>query len=243
MMNEVRESLRTLEQRYGLFKQQQVTFVTALERTRENARDRARVVSNLGQVQTYLERHCNNATDRRILTMYLDLCRDLSLLCQKLESLKPEASQTDNALETCKTLLMHNSDISNLRARYPHGEVNRLSCDDAKNHYGGVVSLIPVVLDHIEESIAITEQYQQFISKALKRSSPEYTNKMDQNTLNITSASEEQPGTYGVGTQTKTTRAVGQDKNVSDAYSSANQRSSWDVAKPAWRPPGRTNKM
>lgn len=36
--------------------------------------------------------------------------------------------------------------------------VNHLSCDEAKNHYGGVVSLIPLVLDLMKEWIAHSEK-------------------------------------------------------------------------------------
>lgn len=36
--------------------------------------------------------------------------------------------------------------------------VNHLSCDEARNHYGGVVSLIPIVLDLMKEWIAHSEK-------------------------------------------------------------------------------------
>lgn len=36
--------------------------------------------------------------------------------------------------------------------------VNHLSCDEARNHYGGVVSLIPVVLDLMKEWVAHSEK-------------------------------------------------------------------------------------
>lgn len=42
--------------------------------------------------------------------------------------------------------------------RYPHDVVNHLSCDEAKNHYGGVVSLIPIVLDCMKEWVTHTEK-------------------------------------------------------------------------------------
>lgn len=45
-----------------------------------------------------------------------------------------------------------------LPCRYPHDVVNHLSCDEARNHYGGVVSLIPVVLDLMKEWIAHSEK-------------------------------------------------------------------------------------
>lgn len=36
--------------------------------------------------------------------------------------------------------------------------VNHLSCDEARNHYGGVVSLIPIILDLMKEWIAHSEK-------------------------------------------------------------------------------------
>lgn len=45
-----------------------------------------------------------------------------------------------------------------LSCRYPHDVVNHLSCDEARNHYGGVVSLIPIVLDLMKEWIAHSEK-------------------------------------------------------------------------------------
>ncbi|KAH0615382.1 hypothetical protein JD844_004565 [Phrynosoma platyrhinos] len=41
---------------------------------------------------------------------------------------------------------------------YPHDVVNHLSCDEARNHYGGVVSLIPIVLDCMKEWVAHSEK-------------------------------------------------------------------------------------
>ncbi|XP_060155901.1 sperm acrosome-associated protein 9 [Globicephala melas] len=50
MMNEVKESLRSVEQKYQLFQQQQFTFIAALEHCRENASDKIRPISSIGQV-------------------------------------------------------------------------------------------------------------------------------------------------------------------------------------------------
>lgn len=49
-MNEVKESLRGVEQKYRLFQQQQFTFIAALEHCRENAHDKIRPISSIGQV-------------------------------------------------------------------------------------------------------------------------------------------------------------------------------------------------
>ncbi|NXV49324.1 SACA9 protein, partial [Uria aalge] len=157
-MNEAKEALRNIEQNYKLFLQQQFTFIGALQHTRENAHDMIRPVASISQVQSYMDHHCNNSTDRRILSMFLNICNDLSKLCHKLETVHSGNSITNGILERCKMLLSHSNDLSAIRAKYPHDVVNHLSCDEAKNHYGGVVSLIPIVLDCVKEWVAHAEK-------------------------------------------------------------------------------------
>ncbi|NWS74048.1 SACA9 protein, partial [Crotophaga sulcirostris] len=157
-MNEVKEALRNVEQSYKLFLQQQFTFIRALEHTREHAHDTITPVASINQVQLYMDHHCENSTDRRILNMFLNICNDLSKLCNKLETAHPGDSISNDILVKCKLLLSHSNDLSAIRANYPHDVVNHLSCHEAKNHYGGVVSLIPVVLDYIKEWVAHTER-------------------------------------------------------------------------------------
>ncbi|XP_033615105.1 sperm acrosome-associated protein 9 isoform X5 [Fukomys damarensis] len=105
-----------------------------------------------------MEHHCYNSTDRRILLMFLDICLELNKLCQHFEALHSGTPVTNNLLEKCKTLVSQSNDLSSLRAKYPHDVVNHLSCDEARNHYGGVVSLIPLVLDAMKEWIAHSEK-------------------------------------------------------------------------------------
>lgn len=157
-MNEAKETLRGIEQKYKLFQQQQFTFIAALEHCRENAHDKIRPISSIGQVQSYMEHYCNNSTDRRILLMFLDICSELNKLCQHFETLHSGTPVTNNLLDKCKTLVSQSNDLSSLRAKYPHDVVNHLSCDEARNHYGGVVSLIPIVLDLMKEWIAHSEK-------------------------------------------------------------------------------------
>ncbi|XP_036607543.1 sperm acrosome-associated protein 9 [Trichosurus vulpecula] len=164
-MNEVKELLRNIEQTYKLFQQQQFTFIAALEHCRENAHDKIRPISSIGQVQDYMDHYCNNSTDSRILHMFLKLCTELSKLCQQFESLHPGTPATNNILDKCKILVSQSNDLSSLRARYPHDVVNHLSCDEARNHYGGVVSLIPVTLDLMKEWIAHSEKLPRKISQ------------------------------------------------------------------------------
>ncbi|NWX48958.1 SACA9 protein, partial [Steatornis caripensis] len=160
-MNDIKEALRNIEQKYKLFLQQQFTFIAALQHTRENAYDMIRPVASISQVQSYLDHHCYNSTDRRILNMFLNICNDLSKLCHKLETVSSGNNITNDILERCKLLLSHSNDLSTIRAKYPHDAVNHLSCDEAKNHYGGVVSLIPIVLDYMKEWAAHTEKLPQ----------------------------------------------------------------------------------
>lgn len=157
-MNETKESLRGIEQKYKLFQQQQFTFIAALEHCRENAHDKIRPISSIAQVQSYMEHYCNNSTDRRILLMFLDICTELNRLCQNFEALHSGTPVTNNLLEKCKSLVSQSNDLSSLRVKYPHDVVNHLSCDEARNHYGGIVSLIPMILDLMKEWIAHSEK-------------------------------------------------------------------------------------
>ncbi|XP_043422940.1 sperm acrosome-associated protein 9 isoform X1 [Prionailurus bengalensis] len=157
-MNETKESLRGIEQKYKLFQQQQFTFIAALEHCRDNAHDKIRPISSIAQVQSYMEHYCNNSTDRRILLMFLDICTELNRLCQNFEALHSGTPVTNNLLEKCKSLVSQSNDLSSLRVKYPHDVVNHLSCDEARNHYGGIVSLIPMVLDLMKEWIAHSEK-------------------------------------------------------------------------------------
>ncbi|KAM7033976.1 sperm acrosome-associated protein 9 [Acridotheres tristis] len=158
-MDEVVETLRKIEQNYKLFQQQQFTFIRALEHTREEAHDLFKPVSSILQVQCYKDHHCYNSTDRRILNMFISICNDLRNLCQKLEKVHPGDSVTKGLVEKCKVLLNDSNDLTALRATYPHGVVNYLSLEEAKHRYGGVVSLIPIVLDTVREWITYTNKH------------------------------------------------------------------------------------
>ncbi|KAM4018905.1 sperm acrosome-associated protein 9 [Anomaloglossus baeobatrachus] len=159
-MNETKQTLKTLEQQCRLLRQQQVTFITALERTREHAHDRIKPVRTLTQVQNYLDNHCHNSTDRRVLSLFLEVCSNLAEFCIKLEAMQSETRSAGGAIEEAITLLSPTNELSNLRAKYPHDVVNHLSCDEARNFYGGVVSLVPIVLDCIREAVGRIEKLQ-----------------------------------------------------------------------------------
>ncbi|NXQ29386.1 SACA9 protein, partial [Alaudala cheleensis] len=111
------------------------------------------------QVQCYKDHHCFNSTDRRILNMFISLCNDLRSLCRKLETVHPGDSVTNGLLEKCKVLLNDSNDLSAIRATYPHGVVNYLSLEEARHRYGGVVSLIPIVIDHLWEWVTYSKRH------------------------------------------------------------------------------------
>ncbi|NXD98342.1 SACA9 protein, partial [Chaetorhynchus papuensis] len=158
-MNEVVETLRKIEHNYKLFQQQQFSFVRALEHTREEAHDLIRPVSSITQVQCYKDHHCYNATDRRILNMFISICNELRHLCQKLETVHPGDSVSNGLLEKCRVLLNDSNDFTAIRATYPHGVVNYLSLEEARHRYGGVVSLIPIVIDSMNEWITYMKRH------------------------------------------------------------------------------------
>ncbi|NXO86586.1 SACA9 protein, partial [Sitta europaea] len=158
-MNKVVETLRKIEENYKFFQQQQFTFIRALERTREEAHDLIRPVSSIVQVQCYKDHHCFNSTDRRILNMFLSICRDLRCLCQEMETVHPGDSVSSGLLEKCKVLLNDSNDLTAIRATYPHSVVNYLSLEEARHRYGGVVSIIPIVLDCMQEWVTYMKRH------------------------------------------------------------------------------------
>lgn len=222
-MNEVKESLRNLEQKYKLFQQQQFTFTAALEHCRETAHDKIRPITSIEQVQSYADHHCNNATDRRVLLMFLDTCAELNKLCQCFEALHSGTPVTNNLLEKCKTLVSQSNDLSSLRAKYPHDVVNHLSCDEARNHYGGVVSLIPLILDLMKEWVAHSEKLPR---KVLHVSEPEARREATAGTAGPSQTADTQPGS-----QKHQCRQLRKDKLQPGGRDRG-------YPKPPWRPPG-----
>ncbi|NWY39725.1 SACA9 protein, partial [Sylvia atricapilla] len=162
-MNEVVQTLTRIEQNYQLFRQQQFSFIRALDRTREEAHDTMRPVSSIIQVQCYKDHHCYNATDRRILNMFLSICKDLRNLCHKMETVHPGDSVTNGLLEKCKVLLNDSNDLTAIRATYPHAVVNYLSLEEARHRYGGVVSLLPIVLDNLWEWVTYSKRHTLYV--------------------------------------------------------------------------------
>ncbi|NXL11395.1 SACA9 protein, partial [Mesembrinibis cayennensis] len=236
-MNEVKEALRNIEQHYKLFLQQQFTFIGALQRTRENAHDMIRPVASISQVQSYMDHHCNNSTDRRILNMFLNICNDLSKLCHKLETVHSGNNITNGILERCKLLLSHSNDLSAIRAKYPHDVVNHLSCHEAKNHYGGVVSLIPIVLDCMKEWVTHTEKLPQHTLYNVSGGGAISEKRAPQNAPARAAISQTPPSVHLEASNKGNVQVQGskhaQKKNLNDT-----ENHSGKLKRP-WKPPGR----
>ncbi|XP_075690824.1 sperm acrosome-associated protein 9 [Rhinoderma darwinii] len=226
-MNETKKTFKVLEQRCRLLRQQQVTFITALERTRDNAHDRIKPVRTLAQVRNYLDSHCNNSTDKRVLSLFLDVCNNLADFCIQLETVQSEKRSAGGIIEETMTLLSPTNELSGLRAKYPHDVVNHLSCDEARNFYGGVVSLIPIVLDNIREVVVRMEKLQPQHLGNSDRLGPGQGNKQ---------YSDVKAGggiTHNTGAQTYVNQAD------SSLHVSNKKKYNGETLKPAWRPAGR----
>lgn len=226
-MSDARQTLKTLEQRNKLLHQQQMTFINALERTRESAHDRIRPVRTLGQVRYYLDNYCNNSTDQRILTLFLDVCADLAEFCIQLESMQNGTRTANGLIEETITLLNPTNDLSGLRAKYPHDVVNHLSCDEARNFYGGIVSLIPIVLDNIREAVSRLEKTQPRVEDS------ETTDRL----MAIQRNRQRKAGNQGVTQNTGVQTMVSQ--GTLSARPAKRRKNYLESFKPAWRPSGR----
>ncbi|NXA86280.1 SACA9 protein, partial [Melanocharis versteri] len=178
------------------------------------------------QVQCYKDHHCYNATDRRILNMFISICNDLRSLCQKLETVHPGDSVTNGLLEKCKVLLNDSNDLTAIRATFPHGVVNYLSLDEARNRYGGVVSLIPIVIDNMKEWITYTKRHLLYIvSRGCAMSKKE------------TPTSQTPPaGHMAAQTSISKKNTVQLQEKDFQKYLAENQR---PKQKAPWRPPGK----
>ncbi|CAJ0940441.1 unnamed protein product [Ranitomeya imitator] len=229
-MNDTKQTLKTLEEQCKLLRQQQLTFITALERTRENAHDRIKPVRTLAQVRNYLDNHCHNSTDKRILSQFLDACSNLADFCIKLEAMQSDTKSAGGAIEEAMTLLSPTNELSNLRAKYPHDVINHLSCDEARNFYGGVVSLVPIVLDNIQEAVSRIEKLQRHHLGSSDRLGAGHGSRQH---------SDAQAGEGGL------THNSGAQTNISLADSSfqmsSKKKHNGGALKPAWRPAGRMN--
>lgn len=109
--------------------------------------------------------------------------------------------------------------ICSLSCRYPHDVVNHLSCDEARNHYGGVVSLIPLVLDLMKEWIAHSE-------------------KLPRKVLQHVSEVLGSQGAAAAATTRPAQHWLGKHKYRQLENESSNSREKGKGRKPPWKPPG-----
>ncbi|KAJ8413867.1 hypothetical protein AAFF_G00064650 [Aldrovandia affinis] len=214
-MHRVKEKLKAAEQKSKAFKQQQGLFITALERSRDQAQEKTKPVTSVAQVQWYTEDHCSNTTDWHVYSLFLMIMEDL---IEVLDILEAQGS-TSNVLENCRILLCPTTDISNLRAQFPHDEVNRLSCVEARSYYGGVVSLVPVAIDLLREAACTTGFVQKETEKP-ETPKPQPTESIPESNVEDTLA-----------TQTG---------NSHQAKKPSKEVGGWNAGNPAWRPPGRS---
>ncbi|XP_028664408.1 sperm acrosome-associated protein 9 [Erpetoichthys calabaricus] len=235
-MEKLKNKLSVIQQKVQRFRQQQFTFITALERTRERAQQRTKPISSIAQVQCCLDEYCQNATDRRVLSLFLEIVHDLNGLLQQTENQFTAASnQQIESLEECKRLLNPNNDLSRLRARYPHDEVNRLSCDEARNYYGGVVSLIPIILDHLQQGLLAAERLQRTAKPVVEGGNEVSSENPDA----VAPASTPRSRSGRVLKKTTGTQSL----LHCNLHKPNGHSELWHGGKPAWRPPGRTNKF
>uniref|UniRef100_A0A8C9BT40 Sperm acrosome associated 9 n=1 Tax=Phocoena sinus TaxID=42100 RepID=A0A8C9BT40_PHOSS len=146
-MNEVKESLRSVEQKYQLFQQQQFTFIAALEHCRENASDKIRPISSIGQVEARGLTGGGSTHLPGLLRRFNEIISGTHSVgtwcCLGRGTGVPGAGLSRPLLPPC---------------RCPPDMANCLSCHEVRNHCGGVVSLIPIVLDMMKEWVAHSEK-------------------------------------------------------------------------------------
>nr|XP_009859697.1 sperm acrosome-associated protein 9 [Ciona intestinalis] len=154
-MNETRGILMNLERRFRTFSQQQFIFVIALDRCRKNSFEPTRKISTIAQVYNYCEHVADNATDKRIFNIFLSLVRDLGEFRRSLMKLSKHSSDPTlvRIFGQWKRLLESRQDISAVRVKFPFSHVNHLSCDEARNHFGGVVSVLPVAMGYARDAV------------------------------------------------------------------------------------------
>ncbi|NXO61584.1 SACA9 protein, partial [Phainopepla nitens] len=178
------------------------------------------------QVQCYKDHHCYNSTDRRILNMFISICNDLRNLCPKMEKVHPGDSVTKGLLEKCKVLLNDSNDFSAIRATYPHRVVNFLSLEEAKHRYGGVVSLMPIVIDYLNEWITYTKRNMLYIVSYGCATSKKETS----------TSKRPSDGHFAAQSSVSNKRNVQLQEKDFQKFLAANQR---PQQKAPWKPPGK----
>uniref|UniRef100_A0A8C7D6R0 Uncharacterized protein n=1 Tax=Oncorhynchus kisutch TaxID=8019 RepID=A0A8C7D6R0_ONCKI len=201
------DRLKAIKHTHNLFKLQQVLFIA--DRTSGN--------SHAGETisQQFSSQHrCINATDLHIFTLFLKIVEDCILNW------------------SCEVGLfcMFSNPGPFFVCSYPHDKVNRLSCDEARNYYSGVVSLIPLTLELLQR-----------MASSYTYCSQDTTSAGNPN-VDVLESSGQRGGTAGVGdvSFSLTGYATGAHNTKK---TQAKRTGAWHAIKPAWRPPGLTTRI
>lgn len=154
-MTDTRNTLVSLENRIQIFSQQQRSFVAALDRCRGICFQHQTPIRNLLQVMHYLENITNDSRDKRILNMFMGIVSDLNMFRRELRKLSKNFvdSFLDTVFAKWKKLSEPSHQFTLLRAPYPFTQLNHLSCDEARNHFGGIISLIPILIQCARDAV------------------------------------------------------------------------------------------
>lgn len=154
ILSEARDILHILEKRFLTFTQQQYMFIIALDRCREINFEPKAMVGSIAQVAHYAKNISNHHTDKRILKMFLILARDLGEFRRTLVKLTKQSDEKlENIFSKWKKVLEPNQNIINIRTKYPNTHLNHLSVDECRNHFGGIVSVLPIAMDCAREAL------------------------------------------------------------------------------------------
>ena len=179
--------LTTIHEKYAAFNQHIQTFLQALSNSKE-----ARalnilydpVVRTAGQVKIYHDAS-RHAVEKRTLKMFLDVHQELSRLRAVIER---DMSQVDiqapdmefqefvNLMTEWEAMNDVTYDFSDVRAKWPHREINHLSCVQARERFGGTVCILPVLIDYATKCSKLLTSLQQkfppYDPNNLQRSGP-----------------------------------------------------------------------
>ena len=161
-MDEIREKLDDLEDRYYRFTHQQRCFADALTAGRRGFIIPA-PIKTVTEVLALLEgEDLERSKDVRIVEAFASIFSDIDALRKQFKHIligcletneKIKTSQAAKKLVQClkkwRTMMDPDFDFSELRAKYPHSVVERLSSVEARELYAGVVSFLPIALDNV----------------------------------------------------------------------------------------------
>ena len=168
-------TLSDIQEKYQGFVQHIQTFLQALS----DAKDLRStviydpIVRTISQVKSFFEA-CDHAVKKRTLKMFLDLHQDLARLRTSVEKeassllelrksdscSDPEFLEFVHMMAEWEAITDQGYDFHQLRAKWPHREINHLSCVQARERYGGVVSLLPVMQDYASTCLKFFQNLQ-----------------------------------------------------------------------------------